>query len=76
MASPKLIISLCNNKNISVTFMLHIDIYIYIGINDHPKRMLFIMRPTEKRNRKTNVIKQNEATKTFQRKSSVEGVNE
>ena len=48
----------------------------FIGINIHPKRIFFIMCPTKKGNRKGKERQINKATKTFQRKISVEGVNE
>ena len=50
-------------------FVKMISLYTFIGINNHPERMFYI---TEKQMK--DIIKK--ATKTFQRKINVEGVNE
>ena len=50
-------------------------IYTFIGINNHPKRMFFIICPTKRETEKQMKDNINKATKTFQRKISVEGVN-
>ena len=61
---------------IPVLSIKYLKIYTFIGIHSHTKRMFFIMCTTKTKKNKTNAGKRDEATKTFQRRISVEGVNE
>ena len=44
---------LCNNQHTTCMYVCILYIYTFIGINNHPKRMFFIMCPTKKGN--TNI---------------------